>query len=294
MANTKVEEKQYLKDFSVDVKPIIRGRAFLPKGHDGEFRYSRCLEGFTLPFLMSKRSYAPIFEDRDEQTFFEESLNKKPGSLSIYDRNSDFWGKEFKIDLSKEGKTLDLRIPMHMLEYKVLLANTHFISPDWDSRFKNPGYQYAIVSEEQIKEDSYKSAAKNEEAMEIFFKLRKSNKKMYDVLRLMGKRPNKQSIDNTSWLKSELNKVIENKKATKELPGIDTFIKAASDKHFSEKVFVLDAIDLGEVVINGSTYRLKETNTPIGRSLEQAVEWFADARNQEDKLFIEQRLQLNN
>jgi len=286
-------EEKYLKNIKVEVKPIVRGRSFFPKGHDGEFRYSGCYEEFTLPYSSSKRSYSSIFDSKEEQAFFENILNKKPGALSFYDRNSEFWGKEFKVKISKEGKTLDLSIPMHMLEYKVLLANTHLVAPDWTSRFKNPGYQYAVVDDGQIQEDSYKAAAKNEEAMDIFFKIRKSNKKMYDVLRLLGKKPAKTSIDNTAWLKSEINKVIEQKQSKPGLIGIDDFIRVASDRNLSEKVFVLDAIDLGEIKLDGSTYRVNQTNAIIGRSLEQAIEWFADPRNQEDKLFIEQRLKLN-
>ena len=289
----KSPREKYLRNVEVKVKPIVRGRAFFPKGHDGEFLYSGCTNRLTLPYSYSKRSYVNIFENDEEREFFEKALNKAPGALTIYDRNNDYWGKEFFVELDKNTYTINLNDPIGMLEYKVLLANKDKIAPTWAERNLNPGYKWAIVSSEQEDDDHYKLAAKNERAMELFFKIKSSNKKMYDVLRLLGKKPVKNSIDNTRWLKTQLDTIINQKERIAGSPNIDDFIKAVEDPFFSEKVFVFDAMDIGEVILEDGVYRIKETNAPIGRSIDQCVEYFADMKNNEDKILIKQRMELN-
>ena len=136
-------------------------------------------------------------------------------------------------------------------------------------------------------------AAKNERAMELFFKVKNSDKKMFDILRLLGKNPPRSSVNNTVWLKSQLDQVISQKEKIKGVPNIDNFIEIAEDKTFSEKVFVLDAMDIGEIIHDNGTYRIRETNAPIGRSIDQCVAYFADPRYSEEKILIEQRMELN-
>lgn len=287
------EKKNYLRNVKVKVKPIVRERAFFPKGHDGEFMYSGCTTQMTLPYSNKTRSYVNVFSSDEEREFFEDAINREHGELSVFSRTSDFWGKEFSVTLDKNEKELDLSNPMQMLEYKVLLANSDKIAPSWSERFVNPGYRWAVVSSDQEDDESYKAAAKNEHAMELFFKIKNSDKKMYDILRLLGKNPPKSSMSNTVWLKSQLDQVISQKEKIKGVPNIDDFIRIAEDPTFSEKVFVLDAMDINEIILDGGTYRIRETNAPIGRSIDQCVTYFADPRYNEEKILIEQRMELN-
>ena len=285
--------KLFLRNIKVIVKPVKRHRPFFAEGHDGEFMYSGCINRITLPFSISKRSYVDIFESKEEQEFFENALNKAPGALNIFDRNSQFWSKDFFVDLDKDDKELDLSSPVQMLEYKILLANTNLIAPSWGERFKNPGYRWAIVSEAQIEDDSYKIAAKNEEAMELFFSMKNSNKMMYNVLRLIGTNPNKSNENNTTWLKAQIDKIISQKEKVKNVYNIDDFITVAKDPRFNEKIFVLDAIDLGEIKKIDGIYKINESNIPVGRSIDQCVEFFANKKYSEEKILIEQRMELN-
>lgn len=283
----------FIRTGTVKVKPIKRSRAGYPKGHDGEFKFTGCHLKLTLPYSNSRRSYKQVFDSNEEQAYFENVFNKKAGSLSIYDRNNDFWGKEFIVTLEKDNKELDLSVPSQLLEYKVLLANTDKIAPSWDERFKKGSYQYAIISNDREVDDTMKLSAKKERAMELFFEVKKSDKKMFDILRLLGKSPARNTIDNTQWLKSQLTSTMSQIEKVRNVSNIDDFIKVVEDAKFSEKVFVLDALDLGEITRDGTVYRLRDTNAPLGRSVDQAVEWFADPRNNEDKLLIEQRMEMN-
>ena len=288
-------EKKVLKNIVIEIKPIIRENkgGFFKKGHDGEFMFTGCNKTYMLPFVMGTRSYAKIFKDNEEQEAFEELLDLPKGTLGIYKRDSAYWTK-YQIEISKEGKTLDLSIPSHALEHRVLLANKKRISPDWDSKTK-PGYEFAMVDETKLESDFLKLAEKSENAMELFMKIRKNNKKMFNVLRILGKNPSVESASNTGWLKSELQKIIDQKEKIKggNIPNIDDFIRVAEDPNFDMKALVYDAMNIGEIVLKGSNFRHAESDEFIGKSLSAAADWLSDIKNQEHKLLIEQRLKLN-
>lgn len=284
--------KNYLKNEKIEVKPIVRQRSFFIKGHDGEFMFTGTSKGYMLPYSNTTRSYVNIFEDENEQHFFEDKLGLEKGELTVYDRNSTYW-TTFVVNVTKEGKTLDLNIPSHVIEYKVLKANTKRIAPSWEQRNGNPGYEFALVSGKQVEDDYAKTAEKNEQAMELFMKLRKSNKKMYDLLRVMGLSPQKEAKDDARWLKGQINRIIEQKEKSPGVKNIDDFIAAAEDPKFSTKLFVMDAMDIGEVIIKGGNYRLSANDQLLGKNMSQVVDYFDSPGGREDKLLIEQRLELN-
>jgi len=285
-------ESKFLRSEKVEVKPIVRQRPFFPKGHDGEFMFSGTAKGYMLPYSNTTRSYVNIFESDEEQAFFENIMGLKKGELSVYDRNSPYW-TTFAVELGKEGRTLDMNIPSHMMEYKVLKANTKRIAPSWEDRNRNPGYEFALVSEEQVENDNIKLAEKNEKAWELFMKVKKSNKKMYDILRLLEKNPQKQAKDDAKWLKAELDKVISQKQKAPGVKSIDDFIQVAEDPKFSTKLFILDAIDIGEIMQKSSGFRLSSNDQLLGKNMAQVVDYFDSPVGREDKLLIEQRLDLN-
>ena len=285
-------DNNFLREERVEIKPIVRQRSFFSKGHDGEFMFSGTTKGYMLPYSNSTRSYVDIFESKSEQEYFEEELGLKKGSLSVYDRHSEYW-TTFTVTLTKEGKTLDLSIPSHMLEYKVLKANKKRIAPSWEARNSNPGYEFALVSESQIIDDNYKIAEKNERAMELFMKVKKSNKKMYDILRVLKGNVPKKAKEDTKWLKSELDKIISQKQKAPGILSIDDFINTADDTKLPSKLFVLDAMEIGEVVQKSGNYRLSSNDQLLGKNMAQVVDYFDSIAGREDKLLIQQRLELN-
>lgn len=280
-----------LSDEKVTLKPIVRNKPFFKPGHDGEFMFSGCGKGYQLPFVMSTRSYAKIFESSDEQEAFEVLLNRPKGSLNIYDRDNEFWAK-YSIEITKEGKELDLSIASHALEYRVLKANSSRIAPDWESR-NRPGYEFALINESQVQEESYRASDRQEEAMTLFLKVSKSAPKMYNLLRIMGRSYDKNAKDNVKFLKGELLKIMEQKEKIRgtNMANIDDFIKAAKDPDYDTKVMIYDAIDKGEIIMKGNTLKINVTNDVIGSNIEQAVSWINSLQNQETKLLLKQRLQ---
>ena len=276
---------------TIEVRPIKRTRPFFKADHDGAFMFSGTYKEYTLPYINDTRSYANPFESPKEQEEFERVLQLAPGALSINNRNSDFWST-FKVQLSKEGKVLDLNYPMHVLEYRVLKANTKRICPNWEDRNRNSAYEFALIDKDVEEVNDIKDAERNLRAMELFIKMRKSNKKMYDILRVLGKKLPKEASVNTSQLIKEIDQIIAEKSKVGGVLNIDDFIEAAEDPKLSLKVFVLDAIEIGEIEISKGVYKITSNQTAIGRNLSEAVDYFDSIKGREDRLLIEQRLEM--
>lgn len=276
---------------TIEVRPIKRTRPFFKADHDGAFMFSGTYKEYTLPYINDTRSYANPFESPEEQEEFERVLQLAPGALSINNRNSDFWST-FKVKLSKEGKVLDLNYPMHVLEYRVLKANTKRICPNWEDRNRNSAYEFALIDKDVEEVNDIRDAERNLRAMELFIKMRKSNKKMYDILRVLGKKLPKEASVNTSQLIKEIDQIIAEKSKVGGVLNIDDFIEAAEDPKLSLKVFVLDAIEIGEIEVSKGVYKITNSQTAIGRNLSEAVDYFDSIKGREDKLLIEQRLEM--
>ena len=286
---TKTPEQLVLENRKIRVAPLVRGRAFFKKGHDGEFMFTGCWRYYGLPISSRTRSYFNPFKE-GEQAAFEKLLNLSPGALNTNDITSDFWGK-YKISLDKEGMELDLSAVDHALLYRVFQVNPRFAKQGDNT--SNPEYQYQLVDERYQEEEYSKASLKKADAYGELNKLSKSRKQMVDILRLLGV---KMSGDSSlEALKARLAQIVE-EPANNRFKGaitIDDFIRVAKDPQSSQKLFVLDAIDNREIVVeNGDEYRLSENGKLIGRSLQGAVDWISDIVNQETKLLIQERMKV--
>jgi len=283
-----------LQNKKVTIKPIIRGRAFASKEskHDGKFMFTGCKERFTLKQDKNTGAFVNVFAEGEREAF-EKELQLESGELSLYKRKSPFWAK-FWVELDKNPKVLDLNLPVHALQLKVLQSYTDIIAPDWDSREFKPSYKWAIVDEDAVIEKESKLANRMLEAMTLFQGIQKSQKQMLDVLRLLDKKPDRSA--NKDFLQKEITKVIAQ---IEKIPGssnIDDFIKAASDKQASDKIFVLDALDAKVIVVDRTSneFRELESNKLLGKSLQGVVDHYGDPMYQEDRLLIEEKIKRAN
>lgn len=285
---TQEAAKLVLKGDIIEVKPIIRtANGFFKEGHDGQFMFTGTKKTYQLPFSMGTRSYVKVF-DAKEQEAFEVLLGKQPDSLNLYDRDNIFWVK-YSVELTKDGKSLDLSNVAHALEYRVLKANSQRIAPDWASR-NRPSYEFALVSGSQVQEDESKRTALYEKAMEKFFELRKYPSKMYTVLRLLDRRLPKEVSTNTDTLKTELLKIIEEKIQSKTSKTAVDFIKAVDDPKFETKALIYDAVDANEITLAGGVFRLQFNDSLMGKNIGQAADYLDDIQNQEERLILQQRM----
>lgn len=276
-----------LEDKKIKIEPIVRRRAFFPKGHDGEHTYTGCHKDYVLPFDGKKRAYVNPFLKEGEQAQFEKLLNQEPGSLNLFKFPSKFWG-DFSLSLTKDGDTLNLNNPVDALYYRVLLVNPRFANNE--NQKSNPKCDFVLIDERVKEEAKTDLARKKEEAIDEFHKIKKSKQKLYDVLRLLNKKPDKDAT--IEALKAKVLEVIEEPSSAVGTTNISHFLRAVNDPLMSLKLFVLDAVEIGEITYTKDGYKINETGELLGKHLEQAVNYFnskdADAMNR--KAIIEQRL----
>jgi hypothetical protein len=274
----KVTIEQFLSPGKkVVVKPIIRDNGIFTKGHDGEFKFTGCLTTICLPINAKTNSLVPILT-KDEQTAFEEELNKPKGALSFYDKKNEFW-RTFRVKLDKDGLVLDMGRPMDVLSYKVLQADKH-IAPSWEDRFKSGEYTFALVdSEEEVKANSNR-ADLMKEVYKQYGKIDENVSKMQNVLKVAGKKT--KSID-PKWLQAEVQKLIDS--------NPKNFLDIVSDKSFNTKVFIEDCLSrniLERTTRGGYKYYGGEE---FANNLQEAVEFLEAGGNQD--IFLKLKAQLD-
>lgn len=279
-------EKNYLENKKVAIKVVEKYRSGFLKESDGNTIYTGCKQVFQCPTNQYDR-LIPILTE-EEQRWFEERMGLTQGSMSFNNKEKSYW-KDFKVTLDKKGKVLDLSDIEDNLAYRVLkVSNVIAKSKDKINVLQHSFY---IVTEEEEHDTNSKLADRYEEASKLFLNdIGKSDKKMINVLRLLGK--NVPVEANQKWLKAELVKIIEQKAKIAGQPNMDDFIRVASDKNMNLKIFVMDAMEIGEIYSEGSTYKLRSGDV-IGYDLEQAISFFNNPKNQQTKLLLEDRLNNN-
>jgi len=279
-----------LEDKVVKIKPIIRRKPYLKRGHDGEHTYTGCYKSHGLPFDVKTRSYKNPFKNSAEQAIFEKLLNKKEGSLNLYEYKIDepnFWG-EFLTRIPKEGMELNLNNPTDALRYRIFLINPKFAQDNSQSHTAEK--EYVIINEAQEREQISQLSRKKSKATDYLYKIKKSKKEMIDVLKLLGKNPDKES--QKEWLEAELYKVIDEVSVNRGTSGLDKFLAVMEDPLAEPKLFVLNAIEAKEIIRIPNGYKIADTNKFVGRKYEEVVDYFLskDPEVQQDKLIIQERI----
>jgi hypothetical protein len=283
------KEVKITENKRVLIKPFDKDRPFFPEHHDGRIRYTGCTYDLTLPWVYNSRRFVDIFED-GEQEAFEKILKLEEGALNLYNRKGSWWST-FNVTLTKENKELDLSNPLHALELKVIKANKLQVA---ENKSAYNGTQIYYIEDESVsEEENFSLSEKKVEAMEIFMKLRKSDKKMYDILRVLGKSPAASMESNKKALVAELTSIISQVEKVTGMPNIDDFIAANNDALFQDKVFVYDALAIGEVELIDGTYKMSGNGQPLGKSITEVAEYFHAPKHQDDKLLVQQRIELN-
>lgn len=279
-----------LENKVITIKPIVRSKPYLKKGHDGEHTYTGCFKTEGLPYNVNKRAYENPFLKEGEQEAFERLLDQKEGSLNLYNYKTgeaNFWGN-FLIRIPKEGIQLYLDNPSDALKYRILLKNPRFAKNMEEAGIVEK--VYLIINENEVKEKETSLGLKKDKANDFMYKLKKSKKSMYDTLRLLNKRVDKDA--DADWLKAELYKIIDEVTVTRGVAGLDKFIEVMEDPHSEVKLFVLDAVESKDIVVDKAGYKEATSNKFLGRKFEDVVDTFLskDPGIQEMKLLIQERL----
>lgn len=285
IALKKTAEELVLENREIIVRPIIRPHPFFKEGHDGVHTYSKCWKEYVLPVRLSTRSYVDPFKSREEQYAFEGIFNLEKNALTPNNLYSKFWGK-YKIKMGKDDVLLNLANPDHALMYRVMSVEPRFCPVGGDR--ENIEFMYELIDERYSEEYTIDIHQKKVDAYAALAKVSKSEQKMIDLLRLLEVDvPSNASI---KLLSSKLSGIIEQTEKIKGVKNITDFLSAVNDPQSSMKLFVFDAIRAGEVIIDSGDYRLSENSELIGSSLQKAVDYFSNIKNQEKKLLIQERI----
>lgn len=265
-----------LKNKKINIKPITRHSA-LGKGHDGEFLFTGAKFTTCLAVDRQKNQLIPIL-NREEQDIIERELQLKPGDLSFYKKDTPFWVK-FRVELDKEGSTLDLSNVMDFLRYRVLLSDKR-IAKDWNSRLQSGEYKFALVDEDEETKTTVTRKELNKKAYALFATIDSSASKMRQVILLTGKKTTSNDLD---FLSAEIQKMIDS--------DINNFIRIMEDKNFKIKVFINECVEkraLDRTAKNG--YAIKG-GADIGKNLEEAIEFLEAPQNNAIKLKLKAQIE---
>lgn len=280
-----MSEVNYLENKKVTVKIIEKFRSGFERKSDGNTLYTGCKIIFQLPTNQYDR-LIPILTE-DEQRWFEDRMGLVKGDLAFNNKEKSFW-RNFRVTLDKKGRTLDLSDLEDNLAYKVLKVSNAVANSKEEINVLQ--HTFYIMTEDEEQNNNAKLADRYEEASRLFSVISKSDKKMSNVLRLLGKKVTLEA--NNKWLKAELVKMIEQKAKVPGQLNMDDFIKAASDPKIDLKVFIFDALEIGEIFIEGSTYKLRSGDV-IGYDFDQALSFLDNPKNQQTRLLIEDRVKNN-
>lgn len=261
-----------LREETVTVKQF-RKNGWLPEGHDGEFRYTHCFE--QLVPKNDPSGYPITGLTSEEESWFEETLRLSSGTLSRY--NKDYWGS-FRVNIPKEGLTLNLKNPKDYLTYKVLLAHKEVANSEAE-KHDSPFANFVITSDVQEAKSKAAEVGVKRKAWAAFSKM--TNEDMANFLKVYGKRPAPNA--STEWLEAEIGKLIETTPTT--------FLSTLDDKDFKMKAFIDDCVIKKALTKSGSKYMLMGGDI-IGYSLQETIDYLSKAENQEVYISLKSKLEV--
>lgn len=279
--------KSYLQDRKVILKPIVKQGGMNPKGHDGEFMYTGTEVDFVLPYNINKGRLESILTP-DEQKYFEELLDE---DLSIHKKVDNYWYK-FGIKVRKDdnlmqrGYELDLNDPIDYLRWKLLQVQP-IVAPSWEARNDKGEYRFALVDEAQLNEAKSQRADRKKEAYMFLGSIENSRSKMYDFLRVMGKKPSPTATP--EFLKGAIDDLIENPKTLSEVLAV------IHDENYDMKLFVEDAVEVGAIEKRQRKYYLPggDPINPADPTLNGTIAVLKEYKRDTDDIYLKILTQIN-
>jgi len=257
----------------VTLKPIKKN-GWLPDDHDGSIRYSKCFERLTVQAMKGTGVLNTGLTEDDERRL-EDKMNMSPGTLSRY--NKDYWTM-FRVDVPKNGVTLNLSFPEDELKYLVLKAHQRVANSEME-RFDSPFAEYVMTSQEQEAKVENKKSKLKRKAYKVFSNM--NTTEMKDVLKVMGKRAGDDaSVD---FVESQLDKIVTD--------DPQNFLTTVEDPTFKMRAFIDDCISSRVLVKNGTKYQLPGGDT-VGFTLEQTIEYLQNPDNQEVYLDLKGKMSI--
>lgn len=213
----------------------------------------------------------------EEEAKYEELLNLPKGTLGK--RNADFWGT-LEIRLFNDKPTyFTIVSPMDEIKAKVIMEHNLIANNELELT-RNPKADFYIEDLESKAKVEEINLNTEFEAMEILM-----NTTIEEKRGLLKLYPNTKGVDTFSetLVKTELMKKL------KEDPK--RFIAFYKDPDLKVRILIEELLEAGKLTKKGSFYNYE--GEVIGSSVESAIAFFKDLKNQSVKLVAEQDLKDN-
>lgn len=244
---------------------------------------------FVTPRLRSGQ-YVNVLTD-SEMAYLEHIMRLKPGALSIYNKEDNFWDDSNdrgigRIELFKQNNYLDLSDPIDYIKYKVLLANKDRICPNLQELERRPKatYQYVIINEGA---ETQMNLSKNDAKRQSYIKygaICEDSATLRTVLEILTGRP-VGSMTKLDFLQAKTMDEIEKDPRR--------FLSAITDELLPAKVLIKRGVEAGIITRRNDFYYYD--GSPMcddgeDSTLTNAAKYIVSPKRQELKYTLEARL----
>lgn len=249
------------------IKPVVK-----PK-FSGISKYAKTVTVLTGAQLSMKTGLYKTGLTNDQEDEYEKVLNLPKGSLN---KRAPFWG-ELEIRLFNDKPTyFTIVSPMDEIRAAVLGAHTIVANNETDLQ-NNPMAEFYVEDLEGKAKVEEVGLNLEYEAMMILMESSAEDKK--GLLKLY---PNTKGVDTFSetLVKTELMKRVKD--------NPKRFIEFSKDPDLKVRILIEELLEAGKLTKKGSFYNYE--GEVIGNSVEAAINFFKDLKNQSIKLVAEQDL----
>lgn len=237
----------------------------------------------TVPLLRSGSYKDPL--TKNEKAFLEKFLGLEVGSLSVYNKEDNFWDN-FYVRLTKVDTILNLADANDFIRYKVLLSNNDIVAPSLKTLRDSPleTYRFVLISESETYNSAIDRTNTKSKCWKEFGKVEDNE----DVLRCIihtidGRKPSENT--KIEFLRDRIDKLIDS--------DSKLFLSVITDPLLGFKVLIEKAYDKGVVNKRGDYYYFN--NEPLCSKNENptftiAAKYISLPENQEIKFAIEGKL----
>lgn len=281
---TKKEEMVTSQRFSlpnkkIEVVPHIRPTAFInDTNHIAAFLAPGAKKTYVTPIDAKTQTFKKLLTD-EEESYLGQKLRK---DLSPYDPDG-FW-ENVKITLGKEKITLDLQDPMSYIKYKVLEANSLEFCTDANKLNSKLTYKYLLRDLEDAAFQDAQESDFEEKVFELFSKVKKDPKTMFDFLSMKNIKVSNKSTD------AFLIQQIRERFIKSSRQNMEEFYNTLSADDFDIRVIAAKAVRYKIIDKYKNQYMLQ--GEVVANSFEQLVSYLKNPKFQEAYLLIEERVKV--
>lgn len=222
-----------------------------------------------------------------EKAYLEYVMGLQDNALSVYrEKESNYW-TNLSVTLGKEPSFLDLSVPEEYIKYKILLANSDYISPSKEDLRNNrkATYQFVMSVDGANAIEAVNELNITAQAYKAFSAIQDDLKKLAVVVESTTGRTVSKFDKVAIWAMVDV--------AIKDDPA--KFLKSTQDEYIDTKVLIKDGVSTGHIMKRQNFYYLTETRAPLCNedqdpTLYSACQFLNSPKNQEILFLLQSKI----